>query len=239
VSAIVLLDDNFRTLVDAVAEGRQLFENLRLAFRYLFMIHIPLVLTATLIPLAGYPLLYLPIHVVWLEAIIHPTALLVFQDLPGELRKAAVAGPRRVRFFSIREWVLVATTGLLLTIGVIAAYDRSLGAGRDVEHARAMVIIALSSASAALIVVLSRLRTRTATIVAVATMGLSFFLVQVPALAALMHVRPLHVDDWAVAMAIALGSVVCPQLVLRSGPGSGRRVAVAGTLPAVQHAHGP
>jgi Ca2+-transporting ATPase len=129
VSAIVLLDDNFRTLVDAVAEGRQLFENLRLAFRYLFMIHIPLVLTATLIPLAGYPLLYLPILVVWLEAIIHPTALLVFQVLPGELRKAGVAEPRRVRFSPSASGCWSPPTGLLLTIAVIAAYDRSLGAG--------------------------------------------------------------------------------------------------------------
>ena len=78
--AIVLLDDNFRTIVSAIAEGRQLFRNLRLSFAYLLMVHIPLVATAALIPLAGYPLLYLPIHVVWLELIIHPTALLVFQE---------------------------------------------------------------------------------------------------------------------------------------------------------------
>ena len=82
VAAIILLDDNFRTIVGAISEGRQLFENLQLSFQYLLVIHIPLVLTATLIPLAGYPLLYLPIHVVWLEVLIHPTAMLVFQDLP-------------------------------------------------------------------------------------------------------------------------------------------------------------
>jgi hypothetical protein len=72
VSAIVLLDDNFGSIVAAIAEGRTLFTNLRLSFQYLLIIHIPLVLTATFIPLAGFPVLYLPIHIVWIEAIIHP-----------------------------------------------------------------------------------------------------------------------------------------------------------------------
>src|SRR5947199_315316 len=80
VAAIVLLDDNFRTIVRAIGEGRQLFLNLQLSFLYLLMIHIPLVITAAFVPFAGYPLLYLPIHIVWLELLIHPTALLVFQE---------------------------------------------------------------------------------------------------------------------------------------------------------------
>ena len=72
VASIVLLDDNFRTIVRAIAEGRQLFRNLRLSFAYLLMVHIPLVITAALIPFAGFPLLYLPAHIVWLELIITP-----------------------------------------------------------------------------------------------------------------------------------------------------------------------
>ena len=82
ISSIVLLDDNLRSIVRAIAEGRQLFSNLQLSFQYLLMIHMPLVVTAAIIPLAGYPLLYLPVHIVWLELIIHPSALLVFQELP-------------------------------------------------------------------------------------------------------------------------------------------------------------
>ena len=64
VAAIVLLDDNFHSIVRAIAEGRQLFTNLQLSFQYLLMIHLPLVLTAAIIPLAGYPMLYLPVHIV-------------------------------------------------------------------------------------------------------------------------------------------------------------------------------
>ncbi len=50
IASIVLLDDNFRTIVEAIAEGRGLFANLRLAFEYLLMVHLPLVLSAAALP---------------------------------------------------------------------------------------------------------------------------------------------------------------------------------------------
>ncbi len=87
------------------------------------MIHIPLVVTAALIPLAGYPLLYLPIHIVWLELVIHPTALLAFQDLPAPGRLADRASARGRDFFSRREWAGIALVGTLLTALVSFGYD--------------------------------------------------------------------------------------------------------------------
>src|SRR5690606_11079243 len=99
VASIVLLDDNFRTIIRAISEGRQLFRSLMLIFAYLIMVHIPLVLTASLIPFAGYPLLYLPAHIVWLELIIHPTALLVFPQVPSAKRLGPIRSRRRLRFF--------------------------------------------------------------------------------------------------------------------------------------------
>ncbi len=77
----------------------------------MLMIHIPLVITAALIPLAGYPLLYLPTHIVWLEMLIHPTALLVFQGLPSPDGFGPVDRSRTVRFFSRSEWLLIVVVG--------------------------------------------------------------------------------------------------------------------------------
>jgi Ca2+-transporting ATPase len=201
VAAIVLLDDNFRSIVRAIAEGRQLFTNLKRSFQYLLMIHLPLVLTAALIPLAGYPLLYLPVHVVWLELIIHPTALLVFQDLPEDHGLQARRRTQTLRFFSVAEWLVIAVVGIALTLLVTFSYVRSLGAGYDVEHARAMALVVLTLASAGLTVQLSRLRTPAARIMAVATVTLSLLLVQVPVLSAFLHLKPLHLDDWLLAIA--------------------------------------
>lgn len=179
VAAIVLLDDNFRTIVRAIGEGRQLFGNLRSSFQYLLMIHIPFVVTAALLPLAGYPLLYLPIHIVWMELIIHPTALLGFQAAPTTERiepGRARGGPRH--FFSPREWTMVGLTGGLITAMVVAGYVRSVSEAGDVEHGRAMALAILALASAGLTAALSRLPTVGAWLVTGASVALSATLIQ-------------------------------------------------------------
>ena len=202
VAAIVLLDDNFRTIVSAIREGQQLFRNLRSSFAYLLMIHIPFVATATLIPLAGYPLLYLPIHVVWLELIIHPTALLVFQDVNADARLKPIGERERAgRFFSTWQWIVVGAAGLAVTLAVLSGYKRALGTGVDAEHARAMALVTLVIASATLTAALSRLRTPTARTIVAASVASAVLFVQIPLLAELLHVEPLHLDDWAVATA--------------------------------------
>jgi P-type Ca2+ transporter type 2C len=213
VAAIVLLDDNFRTIVRAIAEGRQLFRNLQLSFAYLLMVHIPLVLSAAIIPLAGYPLLYLPVHIVWLELIIHPTALLVFQELPttAELMPAERNG--KPRFFSIGSWLAIGTVGAMITAVVVFGYDFALGAGGDVEHARAMALVALIVAGAIITATLSMLSSWTARVVILASLASLGLLVQIPALAALVHLRPLHLDDWALAVAGGAGAGILSGLV--------------------------
>lgn len=210
VAAIVLLDDNFRSIVRAIAEGRQLFANLRLSFQYLLMIHIPLVITAALIPLAGYPLLYLPIHIVWLEMIIHPTALLVFQNLASGDDLRHQPRTRRLRFFDAWQWLSIIIVGGLITVIVVAGYVRSLGAGFDVEHARAMALLALTTASAGITAALSKLQGLAAKLVVAATLASSVLLVQTPPLAALLHLSPLHLDEWGIAIAGALAVSFLP-----------------------------
>ncbi len=204
-AAIVLLDDDFGTIVRAVAEGRQLFTNLRRSFLYLIALHIPLVATATLVPLAGFPLLYLPIHVVWLELIIHPTAMLAFQDVvdPGLAHRRPPA-----RFVSRRDWIALGTTGALLTAALLAAWLRGRGAGHDDAHARAVAVAGLATASAALTAVLTRLATRPARVLAAGTLAASAMLLQTPALARLLAVSPLHLDDWTLTAAMSAVAVL-------------------------------
>ena len=201
VAAIVLLDDNFHSIVQAIAEGRQLFTNLQLSFQYLLMIHLPLVLTAALIPLAGYPMLYLPIHIVWLELVIHPTALLVFQEIADNKKLVYQPPSKQLRFFSRWQWFVMGLAGLTVTVIVTLAYIRSLGAGYDVDHARAMALVTLIAASVGITAVLSRMHSSAAWYIVSLTIGLSCLLVQIPALAGFLHLAPLHVDDWLLAVA--------------------------------------
>ena len=80
-ASIVLLDDRFGSLVDAVRAGRRIFANLQKAMGYLFAVHVPIV-GLSLLPLFGGPVLLLPIHVVLLELIIDPACSLVFEAEP-------------------------------------------------------------------------------------------------------------------------------------------------------------
>ena len=158
--------------------------------------------------------------------IIHPTAMLVFQELPPSRRLQRVDARRDARFFTRREWTLILVVGLVLTGMIVFGYARSLGAG-GVEHARAMALATLTFASAALAATLSRLRTWTSRVVSGATVAVSAVVIQVPALAALVHVKPLHPDDWAIAVLGGLAAVSLPAALnlvrhprpSRGGPG--------------------
>lgn len=211
VSSIVLLDDNFRTIVGAIREGRQLFENLRASFQYLLMIHIPFVATATLIPLAGYPLLYLPVHIVWLEVMIHPTAMLAFQAPADGVLARRPYGTGRAQFFDLGEWVLIALIGVVIAAMVTAGYLRSLEGVRNVEHGRAMALALFTVTGACAAAGLSRLRSRASWIVPAVTILSSIVLVQAPEMNRLLHLQALHWDDWAlVALAGAIVGCLSP-----------------------------
>lgn len=84
---LILMDDNFSTIVDTIRNGRRIYDNIRKAIGYVFVIHIPIAFTALLAPLmkinpASFPLL--PLHVVLLELIIDPTCSIVLERQPAE-----------------------------------------------------------------------------------------------------------------------------------------------------------
>lgn len=81
---MILLDDNFATIVDTIRDGRKIYDNIRKAIEYVFVVHIPIALIALLSPLLHLPALLLPIHVVMLELIIDPTCSIVFERQPEE-----------------------------------------------------------------------------------------------------------------------------------------------------------
>lgn len=78
-AGIVLLDDNFATIVNAVREGRHIYDNLRQAFSFLFSFHLPIVGLAVLPLFWGEPLAFLPIHIVFLELFCDPAAVIGFE----------------------------------------------------------------------------------------------------------------------------------------------------------------
>lgn len=83
-SGLVLLDDDFSSIVAAIRLGRRIFDNLRKAMAYIFAVHIPIA-GLSLIPVAlGWPLILMPIHIVFMELIIDPACSTVFEAEEGE-----------------------------------------------------------------------------------------------------------------------------------------------------------
>jgi Ca2+-transporting ATPase len=86
-----------------------------------------------------------------------------------------------------------------------------------------MALACLTFASGTIAAVLTRLRTRISRIVVGATVTVSVLLVQAPALAARLHVAPLHLDDWAIAVAGGVAAVSVPLAVRTMAPPRGHR----------------
>lgn len=140
-------------------------------------------------------------HIVWIELIIHPTALLVFQQLPSTDGLEPVRRRKHSQFFTSQEWIIIGLVGMIATFVIIWGYIFNLGEESDVPHARSMAMAVLVSASAAITAALSGLRSGNAWIAVAATIGSAFAAIQLQPVSSLLHLNPLHAVDWLVAVA--------------------------------------
>ena len=149
---LVLLDDDFSTIVNAVRDGRRIFENLRTAFRYLQGFHAPLLLSALFIPLIGAPLLLLPVHLVWLEIVVHPTSALVYENEPpaADLMRRP---PRESGsgLLQAADWLRPMSIGIVLSAAVIGLYVWALNSGASTEIARSLAIVTMFAGQSMLV----------------------------------------------------------------------------------------
>ena len=115
-ATIVLLDDNFATLVTATSNGRRIYDNLTRAFAYLIAAHAPLVLSALIVPLFGTELFLQPVHLIVLEVLMHPIAAMVFtSDAPDP---DLMRRPPRPAAYSLTWAALRRPLALGATVGI-------------------------------------------------------------------------------------------------------------------------
>ncbi len=116
-AALVLLDDNFASIVQAVRMGRRIFDNLRKAMTFIFSVHIPIAGMSLLPIVLRLPLALLPVHIVFLELIIDPACSVAF-EMEQEEKDVMDRPPRRLEepLFG-RQMIL---TGLIQGVGVLA-----------------------------------------------------------------------------------------------------------------------
>lgn len=120
---LILLDDNFSTIVEAIANGRVIYSNIKKAISYILVVHIPIILISLFVPLMGLPLLLLPIHIVLLELIIDPTSSIIFQRLRPD-KNVMEQRPRRMNepLLNMPTVLKCLAQGLVIFLAVFLSY---------------------------------------------------------------------------------------------------------------------
>lgn len=144
-SSLVLLDDNFASIVSAIRIGRKIYDNLQKAMSYIIAIHIPII-GLTLLPafLLSKPMLLMPIHIVFMELIIDPICSVVFESEQEE--KGIMQRPPRNPndlFFGWNKMIYSIIQGLLLLTMVTIVYFLSINEGHTEGEVRAIAFSSL------------------------------------------------------------------------------------------------
>lgn len=152
-SSLVLLDDNFSSIVSAIRSGRKIYDNLQKSMTYIMAIHVPII-GLTLLPafVPTIPVLLMPLHIIFMELIIDPVCSLAFESEKEE--EGIMKRPPRhssYRFFSAKRiaWSLFMGTLLLLT--VLAVYFFSIHEGHTEGQVREIGFTTLIFGNMALI----------------------------------------------------------------------------------------
>ena len=152
-SSLVLMDDNFLSIVGAIRMGRKIFDNLQKALAYIFAIHVPIA-GLSLIPVffAELPLILWPVHIVFLELIIDPACSIIFEAEPEE-KNVMSRPPRNINepFFGIKKIILSCTQGLGILLVCLAVYFTGLKMGYSSSGVRTLTFVTLIVSNIAVI----------------------------------------------------------------------------------------
>ena len=215
-SALVLLDDDFGSIVRAIRLGRRIYDNLRKAFAYILAIHIPIAGLALLPILLGEPLLLTPMLIAFLELIIDPACSIVLeaeheeQDImqrpPRDPRSPLIS--RALAGWSVFQ-------GAIALLVVASVYWAAADVGMPEAEVRALVFVALVGANLALILasrtfgssfLAALTRPNTSLVWGLGLVAAALALVLGwPAMRGFFGLGPLHADDLFLCLAIALG----------------------------------
>ena len=141
-ASLILIDDNLVHMVEAIALGRRIYENLKKAIQYIISIHIPIILIVT-VPLLlfwKYTNFFSPVHVIFLELIMGPTCSIIFENEPIEANSMKKA-PRKLSatFFSFNELSISIIQGLIITASCLGMGYYYMENGYEIAEVRTII----------------------------------------------------------------------------------------------------
>jgi len=217
-ASLVLLDDDFGSIVRTIRLGRRIYDNLRKAIAYIIAVHVPIAGLALLPLLAGMPLIFGPVHIAFLEMVIDPVCSMVFEAEPAEAD--IMARPPRAAtspLFSppLVVWSLLQGAVALIPLGLL--YFLALRRGLPEGDARALTFVSLVLLDLGLVVINRSFTTSLADVlgkgnralwwVSAVTLALLALVLLWPVGQKLFRFGPLHGDDLTL-VAVIVASVL-------------------------------
>lgn len=205
-SSLVLVDDNFASIVKGIRLGRRIFGNLQKSMAYIFAIHIPIAGLALVPMVFALPPLLMPLHIALLELVIDPSCSIAFENEPAE-PDVMQRPPRDVHapIFGFQHMWASFFQGLGVLAATGAAYWQAMAFPVDVQ--RAMVLLTLVTANAMLIFV-NRASNRVALWIMALAMALVLAAIYTPWLAVPLGLARLGVAQVMTSLALGGASVV-------------------------------
>jgi len=205
-ASLVLMNDEFCTIVAAIRSGRLITQNLQQALRYTLAIHVPIIVLSMIPVLLGMPLLLLPVHIAFLELVFNPTCSLVFEaERAGSDLMHRPPVPQSQPLLGLGDVIYSLTLGVG-TGGLLMALDAGLlWQGIDAAEVRALVFTAMVGLNIGLVIYYRRgYLLRNFSTIGWWTLGLTLLslgvVVCVPALANLFAFKPLTLSLWGLIL---------------------------------------
>ena len=218
-ASMVLLDDDFTSIVSGVRMGRRIYDNLKKAIAYIFSIHIPIAGMSVIPVLFGWPLILLPLHIVFLELIIDPACSVVFET-EGEEANIMTRKPRSMdkKLFNREAAVVAFLQGFVVLLIVALIFVTSINQGLGEQTARTMAFATIVTANLALILanrswahtIIGTLRKPNKAfwwILAIATVAL-IVVIYVPQLSGLFNFSPLNPMNLLISIGAGISSII-------------------------------
>ena len=229
-AGMVLLDDNFATIVSAVREGRRIFDNIRKFIKDTMSSNSGEIWTLLLAPMFGLPIPLLPIHILWINLVTDGLPGLAFSAEPAErgYHAADRRAPRRENIFAHGMWQHIIWYGLF--VGGVSIASQAWAMDRGVEYWQTVVFTVLTVSQ---LFHSMAVRSETESILSIGltsnrfmlfavllTVALQLMIIYVPALNAIFRTQPLPLLDLAVCLllsSLTLVAVEAEKAMVRAG----------------------
>ena len=223
-SDIVLLNDDFSSIVEAVRLGRRIFDNLKKAMAYIISVHVPIAGAALIPVIMGWPIILYPAHIAFLELIIDPACSIVFESEPAEkdVMKRPPRNPKE-SLFGRKLLALSFLQGLSSLIAVIGVFRIALHFGQTEGGARALTFITLIISNLCLILtnrswtrgMISSFSVSNKAMVSIVALAVGFLsmIIYVPLLQRIFHFGQIHSADVLICLAAGIWSVLWFELL--------------------------